>query len=137
MSTKRSKKEIVNNPLSPPKKSKSGPIPGGSKPVAPGPRVAPNGYKLPDPLPFGEVVTDSTKNQWTIGTSIGCGGFGEIYAAKPAGDKSESWNFVIKVDHYHGPLFAEMNFYHRVAKEESIRNWMREKRKYTYRPVLG
>lgn len=127
MSTKRSKKEIVNNPLSPPKKVKTVGTKAAAGPAAP--RIAPNGYKLPDPIPFGEVMTDSTKNQWTIGTSIGCGGFGEIYAAKPAGDKTEIWNYVIKVDHHHGPLFAEMNFYHRVAKEESIRNWMRDKRK--------
>ena len=93
------------------------------------PRIAPNGYRLPDPLPAGEVLTDNTKSQWVIGKSIGCGGFGEIYAAKPFTDRSDQWNYVVKVDHQNGPLYAEMYFYHRVAKEESIRNWMREKSK--------
>lgn len=93
-----------------------------------GPRIAANGYRLPDPLPFGEVLTDNTKNQWIIGNSIGCGGFGEIYAAKPASERTDLWNYVVKVDHQNGPLYAEMYFYHRVAKEESIRNWMRVKR---------
>ena len=39
-----------------------------------------NGYKLPDPIPNGEILTDMTKKQWIIGSSIGIGGFGEIYA---------------------------------------------------------
>ncbi|CAG2111851.1 unnamed protein product [Medioppia subpectinata] len=46
------------------------------------------------------------------------GGFGEIYLCRRAGDKAEQ--FVCKVDNYDGPLFAEMNFYIRVAKEDSI-----------------
>lgn len=39
-----------------------------------------NGYKLPDPIPNGEILTDLMKRQWIIGNSIGVGGFGEIYA---------------------------------------------------------
>lgn len=48
----------------------------------PAPRIAENGYRLPDPLPAGLVLTDSRKRQWLLGKSIGCGGFGEIYCAK-------------------------------------------------------
>lgn len=90
-------------------------------------RVASNGYRLPDPLPQGERLIDNTKKEWIIGSSIGKGGFGEIYLAKPANDKTDNWNYVIKIDHRNGPLYAEMYFYHRVAKEESIRDWMRVK----------
>lgn len=41
-----------------------------------------NGYKMPAPIPRGEVLTDFTKKAWEIGTSIGVGGFGEIYEGK-------------------------------------------------------
>ena len=48
--------------------------------------AAENGYRLPDPLPVGLVLTDSTQRQWLLGKSIGCGGFGEIYCAKELPD---------------------------------------------------
>jgi len=41
---------------------------------------AANGYKLPDPIPIGEILRDVAKKEWQIGPSIGVGGFGEIYA---------------------------------------------------------
>jgi serine/threonine protein kinase len=154
------------------------------------PRIAENGYRLPDPLPTGVILTDSTKRQWILGKSIGCGGFGEIYCAKELPEaqrfndfnndsnevsfnnktdqksnnsnekslKSQSYNglpkrscvqkfntnklllknkqkmdklikdnnypFVVKVDNINGPLYAEMHFYHRVAKPKQIDNWM-------------
>ena len=125
---KRGKPLATASTPSSPKKAKTGKGVNNHTPHAP--RIAPNGYRLPDPLPPGEVLTDNTKNTWTIGQSIGCGGFGEIYAAKPTSQTgSDHFHYVIKVDHQNGPLYAEMYFYHRVAKEESIRNWMREKSK--------
>lgn len=48
----------------------------------PEPRFAPNGYRLPDPIREGEILTDVTKKQWRLGRSIGLGGFGEIYLGK-------------------------------------------------------
>ena len=42
------------------------------------PRKAANGYKLPDPIPAGEVIT-AGKRSWRLGRSVGVGGFGEIY----------------------------------------------------------
>ena len=42
------------------------------------PRKAANGYKLPDPIPAGEVIT-AGKKSWRLGRSVGVGGFGEIY----------------------------------------------------------
>jgi hypothetical protein len=47
-----------------------------------GKRKAANGYKLPDPIPSGEILRDVTKKEWQIGPSIGVGGFGEIYAGR-------------------------------------------------------
>ena len=44
-------------------------------------RKAANGYKLPDPMPNGLVVTSTTKKSFRLGKSIGTGGFGEIYLA--------------------------------------------------------
>ena len=42
-------------------------------------RKAANGYKLPDPVPLGTIVTGTNKKQFRVGKSIGVGGFGEIY----------------------------------------------------------
>lgn len=43
-------------------------------------KKAANTYKLPDPISAGEILTDMAKQQWILGTSIGVGGFGEIYS---------------------------------------------------------
>ena len=39
--------------------------------------------KMPSPLPKGELLTDFEKKQWVLGSSVGKGGFGEIYLAAP------------------------------------------------------
>ncbi|XP_068239405.1 serine/threonine-protein kinase VRK1-like isoform X1 [Palaemon carinicauda] len=98
---------------------------------APKKRVAANGFKLPDPITPGVVVTDVAKQQWKIGCSIGVGGFGEIYLASkdtinPVGNDAD---YVIKVEpHTNGPLFAEMHCYMRVARPEHIEAWKKEKK---------
>lgn len=60
-----------------------------------------NGRKMPPPLPEREVLTDHSKKKWVIGTSIGKGGFGEIYLATPQGNgkkaSSEKAEHVIKI----------------------------------------
>ncbi|RWS31514.1 serine/threonine-protein kinase VRK1-like protein [Leptotrombidium deliense] len=92
------------------------------------PRFANNGYRLPDPLPTGEILLDNVKGKWIIGDCIGCGGFGEIYCAKRFTDNMKNgdsgWDYVVKVDNFSGPLFPEIHFYHRVAKEKEIESWM-------------
>ncbi|XP_063605726.1 serine/threonine-protein kinase VRK1-like isoform X1 [Penaeus indicus] len=103
---------------------------GGSK-AAPKKRVAANGFKLPDPIAPGVVVTDIAKKNWRIGNSIGVGGFGEIYLASNEIDRpvDDSADYVIKVEpHSNGPLFAEMHCYMRVAKPEHIETWKKEKK---------
>lgn len=97
------------------------------KAVASQPRMAANGYRLPDPLPPGEILTDNTKKSWVLGESIGVGGFGEIYTARPASSDSDDYDYVVKVDHNNGPLFNEMHFYYRVAKSDLIKDWVQKK----------
>ncbi|XP_045601482.1 serine/threonine-protein kinase VRK1 [Procambarus clarkii] len=98
---------------------------------APKKRVAANGFKLPDPIAPGVIITDVVKKRWKIGHSIGVGGFGEIYLASDDVDKpvSNSADYVIKVEpHSNGPLFAEMHCYMRVARPEHIETWKRERK---------
>ncbi|XP_015594591.1 serine/threonine-protein kinase VRK1 [Cephus cinctus] len=89
-------------------------------------RIAASGCRLPERLPPGEILTDITQNQWMLGDSIGCGGFGDIYLAsndttKPVGQDAK---YVIKIEpHNNGPLFVEMNFYIRVARKHKIESW--------------
>lgn len=82
-------------------------------------RRSPNGFLLPDPLPKGELMTDTIKQQWVLGKPIGCGGFGELYLASylsPDG-KTSPEKFVVKVEpHTNGPLFVEVHFYLRATK---------------------
>lgn len=99
----------------------------GAKP-APKKRRA-NAYKMPDPLPLGEVLTDIRKKQWSLGQSVGKGGFGEIYLAKEHKDGASKgeYSYVIKIEpHENGPLFCELHFYQRAAKPESIDGWKRK-----------
>lgn len=54
--------------------------------------------KMPPPLPPGEVLTDAIrKEQWVIGSSIGKGGFGEIYIATLKGQDIKKAEHVIKI----------------------------------------
>lgn len=107
------------------------------------PRFAPNGNKLPERLPVGHRLVDTTKQQWLIGPSIGCGGFGDIYLTRQYIEgrddlkrltqeqiirESSSWTNVIKFEHFSGPLFAEINFYLRCARRETIEEYMMGKK---------
>jgi len=93
-------------------------------------RRSPNGFLLPDPLPRGEVLTDTIKQQWVLGKPIGVGGFGELYVASfrnPDGKLSPE-KFVVKVEpHSNGPLFVEVHFYLRATKQEEIEKFKTEK----------
>jgi hypothetical protein len=41
--------------------------------------VAPNGSRLPHPIPEREILTDITEHQWKLGRSLGAGGSGQVY----------------------------------------------------------
>lgn len=95
------------------------------------PRFAANGNRLPDPLPYGLILTDVTKNKWRLGRAVGLGGFGEIYLVSNGIRKilGSDGNYVVKIEpHKNGPLFTEMHFYHRVGKTHQIEAWMKKKK---------
>ncbi|XP_004524170.1 nucleosomal histone kinase 1 [Ceratitis capitata] len=82
-------------------------------------------YAMPEKISEGTILTDLSKAQWSIGSSIGTGGFGEIYSACRVGEKN--YNYVVKCEpHGNGPLFVEMHFYMRNAKLEDIKRFQRE-----------
>ncbi|KAL1458062.1 hypothetical protein WDU94_008237 [Cyamophila willieti] len=113
----------------------------GRKPIEK-PRITVSGIRLPDPIPDGEIITDTKLGQWKIGRSIGFGGFGEIYLASEYIDKHKHYGhhedsnsqYVVKVEpHSSSTLFVEMNFYLRVATEEKVAEW----KEYYSQDVLG
>lgn len=67
------------------------------KPSAGGKKKQAGPYKMPPPLPKGATLTDLRKNRWCLGTSVGKGGFGEIYTASPSGRSSDGAHYVIKI----------------------------------------
>ncbi|KAI8046742.1 nucleosomal histone kinase 1 [Drosophila gunungcola] len=82
-------------------------------------------YAMPEKVEEGTILTDLAKGQWRIGPSIGVGGFGEIYAACKVGEKN--YDAVVKCEpHGNGPLFVEMHFYLRNAKQDDIKQFMRK-----------
>ncbi|KAM6279015.1 serine/threonine-protein kinase VRK2 isoform 2-T2 [Porphyrio hochstetteri] len=88
--------------------------------------------KLPVPLPRDMILKDIEKGRdWRLGSQIGQGGFGLIYLASPNTDvpvKDDAVH-VVKVEYLeNGPLFSELKFYQRAAKEEHIRKWMNVKK---------
>jgi len=90
-----------------------------------------NGYRLPDPIPAGEIVTGLTKKKsWRVGKSIGVGGFGEIYLCSEDTSKNvgEDATLAMKIEpHENGPLFVEMNFYLRAASPDKVAEFKKEK----------
>ncbi|CAD6223112.1 GSCOCG00005400001-RA-CDS [Cotesia congregata] len=89
-------------------------------------RVAAPGCRLPARLPSGEILTDITQKEWKLGSRLGCGGFGDIYLASDDVNKTvgQDAKYVIKIEpHHNGPLFVEMNFYIRVARQHMIKDY--------------
>ena len=43
-------------------------------------------------IPLGEVITDSAKQQWQIGPSIGANGCSKIYCANKANDSTKKYD---------------------------------------------
>ncbi|XP_068088519.1 serine/threonine-protein kinase VRK2 isoform X2 [Hyperolius riggenbachi] len=87
--------------------------------------------KLPVVLPEGLILTDTNKKSWKLGRKLGQGGFGLIYLASPASDRptGEDAAYVIKVEpHQNGPLFCELKFYQRAAKQDDVAEWIRSHR---------
>lgn len=89
----------------------------------------PKAYKLPDPIPPGEILTDLYKKQWKLGQPVGQGGFGVLYMASPnmPGNVGADAEHVVKIEpHENGPLFVELAFYQRAAKADKIDSWKKK-----------
>ncbi|NXQ46011.1 VRK2 kinase, partial [Catharus fuscescens] len=91
------------------------------------PPKGPGRGKLPVPLPKDMILKDTEGKTWRLGSQIGQGGFGLIYLASPQTQVpvEDDAVHVIKVEYLeNGPLFSELKFYQRAAKQEHIRKWM-------------
>jgi len=85
-----------------------------------------NGYKFPEHLNEGTILTDLAKKQWVLGKTLGKGGFGEIYTAKESAKGEER---VVKIEpHENGPLFVEMHFFMRAAKPDLVAEYNKTKK---------
>ncbi|NXI50655.1 VRK2 kinase, partial [Chloroceryle aenea] len=87
--------------------------------------------RLPVPLPKDMILKDTEGKTWRLGSQIGQGGFGLIYLASPQTHVpvEDDAVHVIKVEYLeNGPLFTELKFYQRAAKQEHIRKWMNLKK---------
>ncbi|NXN19481.1 VRK2 kinase, partial [Indicator maculatus] len=87
--------------------------------------------KLPIPLPRDMILKDTEGKSWRLGSQIGQGGFGLIYLASPQihVPVDDDAVHVIKVEYLeNGPLFSELKFYQRAAKQEHLRKWMNLKK---------
>ncbi|XP_060105495.1 serine/threonine-protein kinase VRK2 [Heteronotia binoei] len=94
------------------------------------PPKRPRKTNLPVPLQEGIILKDTEKKEWRLGRMIAKGGFGLIYLASPHLDfpVEESAAHVIKVEYLeNGPLFSELKFYQRAAKQPCIKSWMKRK----------
>ncbi|KRT86043.1 hypothetical protein AMK59_67, partial [Oryctes borbonicus] len=95
-----------------------------------------NGYKMPDPLPQGEILKDMLGKRWKLGPTIGKGGFGEIYAAQEYNEvpaRTNTFPYVVKIEpHENGPLFVEMHFFMRNAKKADIETFKESKKLKTF-----
>ncbi|XP_041329988.1 serine/threonine-protein kinase VRK2 isoform X2 [Pyrgilauda ruficollis] len=95
------------------------------------PPKGPGKGKLPVPLPKDMILKDTEGKTWRLGSQIGQGGFGLIYLASPQTQVpvEDDAVHVIKVEYLeNGPLFSELKFYQRAAKQEHIRKWMNLKK---------
>jgi len=95
-----------------------------------------SGYRMPDHLTPGTMLTDLNKKQWVLGQSVGTGGFGEIYLATEDGKGEQK---VVKIEpHENGPLFVEMHFYISAGKPEHLQEWkkIRKVKEIPHLPVL-
>ncbi|TKS86190.1 Serine/threonine-protein kinase VRK1 [Collichthys lucidus] len=75
-------------------------------------KMAVSEKKLAEEFPAGEVLTDTGKKAWKLGSAVGQGGFGLIYLAEENSDRpvAADARYVIKVEPSdNGPLFSELN----------------------------
>ena len=73
-------------------------------------------FEMAEPFSNGTILTDLCHQTWSIGNTIGQGGFGCIYECRSTSSKSAT--YVVKVEpDSNGPLFCEMHFYLQLGKK--------------------
>ncbi|XP_053093782.1 serine/threonine-protein kinase VRK1 isoform X1 [Pangasianodon hypophthalmus] len=101
------------------------------KAKAAGKAKGPAKRKLAEEFPPGEVLTDTAKKSWKLGTPVGQGGFGLLYLASDDTSRAVGADapYVIKVEPSdNGPLFSELKFYMRAAKPDLIGAWIKSRK---------
>ena len=81
---------------------------------------------------MGLMIKDLRGRTWSLGKSVGLGGFGEIYSAVEVTPNKTSprsqGQYVVKVEPFNnGPLFVEVNFYLRTCKKDSVVEYIEDK----------
>jgi vaccinia related kinase len=73
-------------------------------------------FEMAEPFSNGTILTDLCHKTWSIGNSIGQGGFGCLYECRSTSSKTPV--YVVKVEpDSNGPLFCEMHFYLQLGKK--------------------
>ncbi|MCJ8737197.1 hypothetical protein PDJAM_G00021290 [Pangasius djambal] len=101
------------------------------KAKAAGKAKGPAKRKLAEEFPPGELLTDTAKKSWKLGTPVGQGGFGLLYLASDDTSRAVGADapYVIKVEPSdNGPLFSELKFYMRAAKPDLIGAWIKSRK---------
>lgn len=84
------------------------------------------GCQIAPTVPLGTLLKDTRLRNWTVGKSVGSGGFGAIYLCD-IGCKDHVGNdaeYVVKIEpHSNGPLFVEMHVFLRLGLEEHMVSW--------------
>ena len=78
-------------------------------------------YEMAEPFSNGTILTDLCHKTWSIGGTIGQGGFGCLYECRSTSSKTPV--YVVKVEpDSNGPLFCEMHFYLQLGKKNFTRD---------------
>jgi vaccinia related kinase len=73
-------------------------------------------FEMAEPFSNGTILTDLCHKTWSIGQTIGQGGFGCLYECRSTSSKTPV--YVVKVEpDSNGPLFCEMHFYLQLGKK--------------------
>ena len=84
------------------------------------------GCDIAPPVREGHILTDSRRRVWTIGRSVGSGGFGAIYICDHGSRDvvSDDAEYVVKIEpHSNGPLFVEMHVFMRIGQDHQVAQW--------------
>lgn len=81
-----------------------------------------------EPLPEGEVVTDTTGKKWKLATFLSQTPTELVYEVFPAATQSRTTKHILKLGAKDGRLFNVQNFLQRAAKPASVDKWIKQNR---------